>query len=605
MGLVPLLPFDHSYAYAPRRRNFPSRVLLSDRSDLNVQATARDLHELAMLVSEIELARNPVAGQTPLSVLDLQGSAQFAGQVRGSTRNPRIMGELAAANFQVAGSRWRALRANVDVSSSAFALQDATLSSAQQGQITFNVRTSLSDWSFTPASTINAQATATHLSAADLERLGNMRYPITGEISANLSFDGSQQHPSGHGSLSLTQGVAWNEPIQAMTVEFEGDGTTIRTMAQLRVPAGTLSASLNYSPATRAYEASVNTSGLRLAQLRTIQARSGGVSGTLTGSASGSGNVDAPQMDATFQVSAFQIRDRSIPQLQAHVSITGGHAAIALNADLAPGSVQAKGDIVLAGEYPVTATADAQGLPVGLLAASYLPNSHPDLFGQVDMHATITGPLKDPAGLQAHVEIPSVGLKYQSQQIASTHPLVMDYRNGVVAVQPLELKGSGTDLSLQGAIPIYGASPLNIVLKGNLDLAALKGFGSDLDSSGRVEVNISASGNLSHPVMQGQLSVVNATLSSAAIPVGLDNVNGQFNLNGNRLDIGHFSATAGGGSIAASRISGLWRVAHFRSDSQCQDRSSALSGGGAFHCGRRHSTAWHIRQLRPEWQRLD
>ena len=157
-----------------------------------------------------------------------------------------------------------------------------------------------------------------------------------------------------------------------------------------------------------------------------------------------------------------------------------------------------------------------------------------------------------PARLEAHVDIPTLTVGYKSAEISSVRPIQIDYRNGSVTLQPAEMKGNGTDLNLRGSLPIKSAEPMDVSAKGTFDLSSLNRLTPDLATSGRVELDISARGAFAHPVTQGQVQVLNASVSSASIPVGFEMMNLQIALQGNRAEISRLSATAGGGTLSGT-----------------------------------------------------
>jgi len=121
----------------------------------------------------------------------------------------------------------------------------------------------------------------------------------------------------------------------------------------------------------------------------------------------------------------------------------------------------------------------------------------------------------------------------------------------VASLQPTELKGTGTDLTLQGVMPIKNLTQSSVTANGTVDLSLLQGFTGGVQSSGHMDINLSAAG-LSARSVRGQLRIVNATLTTETIPVGFQGVNGQIQVSGNRLDISQFSGKAGGGRINMS-----------------------------------------------------
>ena len=522
---------------------------LSRQSSLTVEANTSNLHEVADLVTEIQAATGNSVGT--FSPYDLQGSARFNGQVRGSVSSPDIEGQLTANEIQIDGSRWRILRTSLDVSPSRVVLQDGFLANSRQGQLSFRGRAGLEEWSLKPSGPISLHVAATSLSIADFERLANAQYPVSGILSGNINLEGSRQDPNGQGSLQLTKASAWNEPISDLTVKFSGANHAIRSTAQLQVPAGAVSANLTYSLSTGKYEANVSASGLKLEQVHAIQTRDLGLSGILTASVDGQGTLDDPQFTAHLQIPQLQIRDQAISNLQGQVNVAHERASFAITSNVAQGSAEAKGDVALTGEYQTTASLDVRGFPVGTLLASYISGGQPDLQGQTEIHATVNGPLKAPAQLEAHVEIPSLNLSYKTAQIALVHPLKIDYRDGVATFQQTEMKGNGTDITLQGVLPVKNIAESSVTANGTVDLSLLQGFTNGLKSSGRIDINLSSGGRLSAQTMHGQVRIVNARLSADAIPVGFEAVNGQIQVSGNRLDISQFSGKAGGGEITA------------------------------------------------------
>src|SRR5260370_820039 len=218
--------------------------VLSKQSNLNVDLNAKDLHELTTLAAAFSNA-NPGASQgAPAQPYDLRGAAHFIGQITGTTADPRIKGQLSAANLEVQGSKWRTVRLGLDAASSGVRFQNGYLQSAQQGEISFNGSTGLQQWSFKPESPLTLQATGTKLSVADLERLAKAQYPITGDLSGEISLQGSQLQPAVHGRLQVTQASACNTPIQNLKLDFDSDKGSLHSTPKLQLPSRTARAKL-------------------------------------------------------------------------------------------------------------------------------------------------------------------------------------------------------------------------------------------------------------------------------------------------------------------------------------------------------------------------
>ena len=166
-----------------------------------------------------------------------------------------------------------------------------------------------------------------------------------------------------------------------------------------------------------------------------------------------------------------------------------------------------------------------------------------DTTGQMEIHATLNGPLKEPAQIQAHAEIPSIRLQTKSIDLASAKPIKLDYRGGLLQVDSAELKGNGTDIRVSGSLPVQGAGDMNLAANGTLDLGLLQDWTGGGHSSGQVNVELTAKGKKSEPAIQGRVRIANAVYTSDSLPVGIESLNGDISIDGNqptnRQPIGH------------------------------------------------------------------
>ena len=131
-------------------------------------------------------------------------------------------------------------------------------------------------------------------------------------------------------------------------------------------------------------------------------------------------------------------------------------------------------------------------------------------------------------------------------------PILADYVNGTVTVQPTEIKGTDTDLRFEGRIPITTDAPAQITLLGNVDLALVHVLSPDTSASGQLQFDVNAAGRTANQDVEGQIKIVNASFTTPDAPVGLSEGNGVLTLRGTRLDISQFTGKVGGGTVTAS-----------------------------------------------------
>jgi translocation and assembly module TamB len=516
---------------------------LSDRSNLRFHATTSDLHKLLALAYAFRANTTPPA---------IEGSATLNATVHGSISKPQVSGELAAQNLKVQGSEWRSVRANLEATPDHLVISDGSLISAQRGEASFNASVGLQNWAYLPSNPVKADLSVQHVSIADLQNLVNSHYPITGDISATFSLNGSQLSPEGSGTLRILHGQAYEEPLQNFSMKLSANHDAIQSSLDVTIPAGSATADLSFAPKTKDYKVKFDVSSLSLQRLRYVHDRNLLLYGYLTASVNGSGTLDNPELTATVELPKLTLRDKSIFGVKAQLKVANKQAEFDLNSQVLDASVQGHGKVNLDGGYYADASLDTSALPLDLLLALYLPNLPEGVKGQTEFHARLAGPLKDPSQIRASLTIPTLSASYQALQIGSTGPIRADYANSVITVQPAEIEGGdNTSLRFHGNIPLSGDSAPSFVAQGSMDLHILQMLSSDIRSSGTITLDVNTSGAAQHPNVNGQVVLNNVSVIQAGAPLGIEKLNGTLNIDNERIQLTSLSGQVGGGKLSA------------------------------------------------------
>ena len=235
-----------------------ARGTVSQHSSLQVQVAASDLRQLAALASSFQ--------STPLP--QVVGSATLNATVRGSMKIPSISAELKAQNFQFEGSDWRSANLQIRANASELTVEHGSIVNAQRGQATFSAVIGLKNWSYQSSNRIQANLDAQQLSIAELQRVAHQSYPASGDLTAKLSLHGSQLDPNGSGSLEITNGRAYGEPIQHLSAQFNAANGTVSSKLKLSLAAGTAVADASYTLKTKAYKVRLDAPAIVLQKLR-------------------------------------------------------------------------------------------------------------------------------------------------------------------------------------------------------------------------------------------------------------------------------------------------------------------------------------------------
>ncbi|MGZ4875125.1 MAG: translocation/assembly module TamB domain-containing protein [Candidatus Angelobacter sp.] len=558
------LALTNSYIRTPQTSiNLNGKI--SDYSQLQVAVRSNDLHELETLAAALQKL---APGQQPASTLGLYGTANVNATVSGSLSAPQINGQMDARNLHVKGSSWKALHTAFSANPSQVTLSNGDLEAAPlpqnaqnrrvlgtpvpQGRIHFSAQAKLKQWAYTPSSPITANISGSQISIADLERLANKTYPVSGTLAMNVSLHGSQLNPIGQGTLTVTKAKVSTEPIQSLNVKFEGDGNTVKANLMVQMPAGTARADVNYFPKNQGYDAHVQAQNFRLEKLQTVQARNMQIAGGVNLNASGRGTVKDPQLQATIEVPQLQMQKQTVQDIKLQTTVQNHVATIALDSNIAKTFIKARGTVGIETPYMADIHLDSGRIDFQPLVALYAPGQAADLSGQTELHATVRGPLADKNRIEAHLEFPNLDLHYKQFQLAAAKPIRVDYQNGTATLQPTQLRGTGTNIDAQAVIPVTSPKAASFLVKGNVDLGIAQLFTPDLKSAGQLQFDLDSKHYDGSRDLNGQIKIVNASLHTADSPVGLDGANGVINVTQTRLEIVSFEGQMGGGAIIAT-----------------------------------------------------
>jgi translocation and assembly module TamB len=532
-----------------------TRIILSGTAgqnvDLKLQGHAADLREIDSIAAAFAAGRKQV--QSRKSV-DFAGTADLQLSVKGHVDDPHIVGQLNGHSWQIENTKWRSLAVGLKASKSYVSVENGSLVNAQQGYINFAATSALSEWHFLPSSPVTLELNSQGLEIEPLLKLARLNYPVYGGLSVAISMRGSQLNPQGNGSIGLIHAKAYGEPLQEADVHFSGDGNTLTSSLNVTSPAGWAKANLAYHPKNKEYELQLDAPTVQLAELQAIQEKNAGIGGILSISANGKGTIDDPQLTSTIQIPQLQIRHTQVSDIKASLNIASHKANLTLNSDLAQTLLQANGTLDLTGQHYLRASFDTKAIPIEGLLALYSPLKTDGPHGVVEIHASAEGPLDDKNRMKAQLVIPTLKANYQGLQIGNTEPVQLHYAHSIITVEPTEFTGTDTDLRLQGQIPVKIDAATTLVANGSIDLRLLQFFQHDLQSSGKLRVDLHASGPTNRHALQGQIRLQNVAVVYPDAPVSLQNANGVLDVSDDRIDITEFTGEAGGGQISAHGV---------------------------------------------------
>src|SRR5262249_9429125 len=283
------------------------------RLNLRAQVHVGDLREVNSLAAAFQNSGVPTsADNVSPTNLNLAGTADLQVLVEGSVNDPRIRGQLNGRSLQVKNTEWQSLELGLQASTAEVAIHIVSLVVTRQGLIKFSLSSALSNWRYLPSSVIKVELFSRGLAFKPLLQAAKLDYPVSGNLSIDVSMHGSQLAPMGSGSLRLAQATVYGQQLQQCSIQFQGDGNALTTALNVGMPAGSARAHRLFYPKTKAYEVQLDTPGVKLARLQPVQERDLGIDGVLRATARGRGTLDDPQLTATVEIPQLQIRQASI-----------------------------------------------------------------------------------------------------------------------------------------------------------------------------------------------------------------------------------------------------------------------------------------------------
>jgi translocation and assembly module TamB len=522
---------------------------VSKHSDLKIVARTADVSELKALASSIPSTSSGSGNKS--SDFQISGPMALDASVRGDMKRPQIAGNVNAHDLMVQGDPWKSVQVTFQASPSGIAVPQGSLIAAGQGQAKFALRVGLRDWTYAPSQPLAANLTVRQMPLRELQHMGGVNYPVSGILTADASLQGTQLNPSGNGTLTISKGKVQDQPMD-IALRFRAANQTVTSDLQVRTPAGNLEGTAAYRPQARAYEIHLRAPGVVLAKLETLQARNVPLDGKLSFRADGSATLDDPQLQASLEIPKLQIKDSSVQAIHSNLNVAHHRAQFNLDSNLANSYVQAKGTVDLRDDYPADLSLDTRAIPIESLMALYKPLPNRDLHGQIEMHASARGPLKDKNRMQAHLVIPTLRATYQTLQIGNVQPIRADYQNAVLRLEPSQIQGTGTSLRFEGSVPLEASNqPATLNLVGNVDLHIIRLFSPDVQSGGTVNLDLRANRTAGNVGVGGQVRFDKVRFATLSSPLGVQNLNGVLNVANNQVQITSLQGETGGGTISA------------------------------------------------------
>ncbi|MBD2531943.1 translocation/assembly module TamB domain-containing protein [Nostoc flagelliforme FACHB-838] len=291
------------------------------------------------------------------------------------------------------------------------------------------------------------------------------------------------------------------------------------------------------------------------ASLPTLAELTGALSGGITANGSLKSGLN---VGFNFQGANWQWGEYSINQVVAQGTFADGIVTLSpLSVGINQGLVAFSGQL---GTEQLSGNLNVASLPLSLLQP-FIEQYPIDITGNVNANAALGGSLQDPR-VQGEVTLANATLNKQPVRTGQAN---FDYNNArlnfdssllVTGTQPVTITGS-----VPAPLPFAEVQPdsnqININANVNNEgLALLNLFTNNqvawVNGQGQVDLNVQ--GTLNEPIINGNVTLNDATFSAKALSEPLTNVTGTAQFNGNTVNVQGIQGTYNEGQVSASGI---------------------------------------------------
>jgi translocation and assembly module TamB len=536
---------------------------LTSPTNLSLDFHSRNFAEFDTVLRDLDFNLNGRSGAAALPV-SLAGQADFTGSWTGSVVNPHLAGHLKGTNFQAkmpstqsASAQPRlihfdSLEAYGSYASGRIAVVHA-LAIRDKSRLVFNGTLDSADGldiGFNSDSNLHLHAQASQVAFDDIAPLLPESLRVSGTLNATIDADGPLHDPRGSGTIELSDGAFYGEPLKRLTIKGTLASPIVTvSSASLVVDAGALTASGSYNLRDKSLKIDARGGAIELSRIAWLHQQGVDAAGRLSASISGSGTIEKPIFDAQASLTDIVLGGQKAGNLSLVAHTVEGTLNYQVSSRLQGAELALNGQTTLSGDFQTHAKASFSQFNIGaVLQLIHLESikGESSLAGSI----SIDGPLRDPQKLHGDATLQQVAVTLAGVHLESQGGAHATLANSNIHLDPLHITGENTDLHAEGQLNFQGARQLDLAASGTINLKLAETLDPDLTASGTTTFQLEAHGPLEHPGLHGRIDFNNGSLSLEDLPNGLSQLHGTLEFNQNRLEVRSLTAMSGGGLLS-------------------------------------------------------
>jgi translocation and assembly module TamB len=524
---------------------------LSTRAAMKVSVNTSDLGEWERVLLSL--------GYRQHGLVDMRGRASFTGSASGRLSEVDFEGKLQSQDFEVlvpatastSGKRirWDYLAAEVELSPSTFSAHNGTLRHGETS-VGFDVEADLEGRLFTDSNSFTASVQMHNAEIAEILAIAGYDYPASGKMDLFVHASGTRAQPHADGTVHLANAMVQGQTIQSFDSKFSLNREQLSLEGiQLAHYEAQVTGDGTYDFLTRGFRFHLFGTKFDLARFPSLQSTRIAVDGSMDFEAQSSGTLDEPTINAKIRLHDLTLDHELMGDYKFDAVTHGRELRLNGLSEFKDTQLDIDGTVSLRGDWPSNVNLHFNHLDVDPVLRNYLRGrvtGHSSAAGDLQL----IGPWRKPSDLQVKGNISDFFAEVEHIQVRNNGPIRFAISGQVLDIQQLRLAGQGTDLTIGGTVQLGRDRQLDLRADGTADLQLIQSFDPDFTSEGTVGVNVTLTGTIPRPAIQGRLRVTHGSIQYSDLPSALSDINGSLVFNTNRLQIETLTAHVGGGLVS-------------------------------------------------------
>ena len=523
---------------------------LTATSSLGISVTSKNPSEW------MPLLRSQMGGKSPFAV---QGWMNFTGNMSGKLSDFALGGNLEVYDFETfvpakeqrpaKTVHWDSLTAAVQYSNSGFSLHNGSLIHGHT-VLHLDASATLGGGEFTRNLPFAARVEARNLDIGEVEELAGYQYPISGIAHLSAHASGTIANPHGEGRLEIHNARAYGTDVPFIKSDLRlADGELQFNNVDTNVFGAPIVGSASASLDGQRFRVNLSGRDLDLAAFPKLQGKRITADGRIDFSVRGAGTIQHPSLEGHVHVRDFALDKERLGDLYLDGTTQGKELTLQVRSAFDKANLSIKGTVDLQADLPAQMDIAFHDLDIDSIMKAYLGDrvtSHSQLRGTIKLN----GPLRNPNEMTLSATFDSLSAEIEHVQVATTEPIRLEVADHILRLQALHIAGSGTDFTAHGTARLTEPREMDFRLDGTVNMALLQSLNPKIFARGTVSVDMSATGTVAQPVLQGQLELKDASISHNDFPSGLSALNGVLQFEQNSIRIEQLSGMTGGGTVS-------------------------------------------------------